>query len=124
MRTKTLGDKGEDVAANYLQNNGYTILARNFRYGRFAEVDIIAEFDRTIVFVEVKTRHSDKYGRPAEAVSVVKQNKIIKAAMRFLQVNNYFDRCCRFDVIEVFANKNKNFKDWKINQIEDAFYIS
>ena len=123
-RTKDLGDAGEDFAVTYLQSQGYNIINRNFRYSRFAEVDIIAEIDGTIIFVEVKTRHSNKYGRPSEAVSINKQRKIIEAAMKFLQDNNYFDNSCRFDVIEVFANKNKDFNGWSLNHIKDAFMVS
>ena len=121
LNTKILGDAGEFYAAEVLKNEGYTILAKNFRAGRAAEVDIIAEYNGVIVFVEVKTRSNDKCGTPAEAVDLRKQKKIITAAMKYLQNNNLFDRACRFDVIEVFANENKNFKGWSINHIENAF---
>ena len=123
-RTKTLGDAGENVAAVYLKNNGYNILARNFRYGRNAEVDIIAEIDNAIIFVEVKTRSSNKFGMPAEAVTIQKQQKIFMAATKFIQDNELFDRACRFDVIEVFASKSEKYIGWRINHIPDAFEIN
>ena len=120
---KKLGDIGESTAANYLLRKGYNIIVKNFRYGRNAEIDIIAEINDTIVFVEVKTRTNDKFGTPAEAVDNRKQQKIIMAAEKFLQVNNFFDRACRFDVIEVFADNYIDSNDWRINHIENAFEV-
>ena len=121
---KDLGDIGEEFAANYLKSRNYEILSRNFRFGKTAEIDIIAEINDTIIFVEVKTRNNQKYGTPAEAVTLKKQQKIIQAATKFLQLNDYFDRSCRFDVFEVFANDNQDPIDWKYNHIENAFEIS
>ncbi|MBR2180204.1 MAG: YraN family protein [Selenomonadaceae bacterium] len=121
---KELGDAGEEFAAAYLQSRDYEILSRNFRFGRTAEVDIIALTNDTIVFVEVKTRNNQKYGTPAEAVTLKKQQKIIAAATKFLQDNDFFDKSCRFDVIEVFADNDQNFNNWKYNHIENAFEIS
>ena len=121
METKILGDTGESIAVKFLQAAGYNIITRNFRYSRNAEIDIIAEIDNILVFVEVKTRYSDKYGTPAEAVTINKQRKIILAATKFLQNNNFFDRTCRFDVIEIYANKNS---EWKVNHIQNAFEVN
>ena len=123
-RTKTLGDAGEDVATTYLQNKGYNILAKNFRYSRFAEVDIIAKIDDIVIFVEVKTRRSQKYGTPAEAVNIQKQHKIFKAATKFLKDNNLFDISCRFDIIEVFASNEGEAASYKVNHIQNAFEVS
>lgn len=123
MRTKTLGDVGENAVTNYLQNKGYSILARNFRYGRFAEIDIIAEIGDTIVFVEVKTRRSNKFGMPAEAVTLQKQQKIITAATKFIQDNELYDKACRFDVVEVFEINSDGNISYKINQIPNAFEV-
>ena len=120
---KELGDAGEEFAANYLKSCNYDILARNFRFSKTAEIDIIAEINDTIVFVEVKTRNNQKYGTPAEAVTLKKQQRIIQAATKFLQLNDYFDRLYRFDVFEVFANDNQNSNDWKYNHIKNAFEI-
>jgi len=119
--TKDTGKTGEQVAADYLQANGYEIVEKNFRVRR-AEIDIIAKFNDVIAFIEVKTRRSNKFGTPAEAVDFHKQNKIILAANAFLQKNNLFDQSCRFDVIEVFASPN--VKNWKINHIKNAFEVS
>ena len=122
-RTKTLGDAGEAFATAYLQSKGYEILARNFRFGRNAEVDIIAALNDIVVFVEVKTRHSQRFGTPAEAVTLRKQKKLIEAATKFLQDNGLFDSACRFDVIEVFANDMKDVSGWTCNHIMNAFEV-
>lgn len=116
--TKKLGNTGENIAVNFLENHGYKILEKNFRI-RAAEIDIIAEKDNTIIFVEVKTRSNIRKGTPAEAVNLRKQKKIIEAASVFLQDEKYFDKACRFDVIEILSAG----KDFKINYIENAFEV-
>ncbi len=116
--TKILGDAGENFAAEYLKKNGYKILAKNFRV-QTAEIDIIAELDEKIIFVEVKTRSNTRRGLPAEAVNLRKQKKIIQAASVFLQDEIYSDRACRFDVIEVYSDG----KEFKIRHIENAFEV-
>ncbi|EAX48690.1 protein of unknown function UPF0102 [Thermosinus carboxydivorans Nor1] len=70
-----MGKMGENAAADYLARNGYKILMRNYRC-RIGEIDIVAERQGTIVFVEVKTRSSEKFGFPAEAVNYRKQQKL------------------------------------------------
>lgn len=116
--TKKLGRVGENLAAKYLESQGYKIIVQNFRI-RSAEIDIIAEIDGTIIFVEVKTRSNTRHGLAAEAVNVRKQKKIIEAASVFLQDEKYFDSACRFDVIEIYS-AGKNFE---INHIENAFEV-
>ena len=118
-RTKNLGNAGEIFAANYLESHGYKILAKNFRV-RSAEIDIVAEVDDVIVFVEVKTRSDIKHGLPSEAVNFRKQQKIIEAASVFLQDEKYFDKACRFDVIEVYSDGIK----FSARHIENAFEVN
>ncbi len=118
-RTKNLGNAGEIFAANYLENHGYKIIAKNFRV-RSAEIDIIAEIDGVIVFVEVKTRSDTKHGLPSEAVNFRKQQKIIEAASVFLQDEKYFDKACRFDVIEIYSDGIK----FSARHIENAFEVN
>ena len=118
-RTKNLGNAGEFFAANYLENHGYKIIAKNFRV-RSAEIDIIAEMDGVIVFVEVKTRSDTKHGLPSEAVNFRKQQKIIEAASVFLQDEKYFDKACRFDVIEIYSDGIK----FSARHIENAFEVN
>ena len=119
-RQKTLGKFGEDCAAKFLEEHGYTIVVRNFRI-RSAEIDIIAQRDGTIIFVEVKARSNIRHGLPSEAVNLRKQKKIIEAAAVFLQDENFCDCACRFDVIEVFADGERVEE---IHHIENAFEVT
>ena len=119
-KQKTLGNFGEDCAAKFLEDCGYTIVARNFRI-RSAEIDIIAQIDGTIVFVEVKARSNIRHGLPSEAVTGRKQKKIIEAAGVFLQDENFCDCACRFDVVEIFLDDGRVEE---INHIENAFEVT
>ena len=118
-RQKSLGQLGEDCAANFLEAAGYTIVARNFRI-RSAEIDIIAQRDGVLVFVEVKTRSDIRHGLPVEAVTIRKQKKIISAASVFLQNEKFSECACRFDVVEVFLS-GEHVEE--INHIENAFEV-
>ena len=116
---KNLGKLGEDCAAKFLEAAGYTIVARNFRI-RSAEIDIIAQLDNVIVFVEVKARSNIRHGLPSEAVNLRKQKKIIEAAGVFLQDEKFCDYACRFDVVEIYL-RGERVED--INHIENAFEV-
>lgn len=118
MDDKQLGMAGETAAIRYLQQHQYTLLARNFRTA-YGEIDIIARDQDTIVFVEVKTRTSRHYGRPCEAVSSAKRQKIIRMANTYLCRYQAWDRPCRFDVIEVFATRHQA----RIHHIRHAFWV-
>jgi putative endonuclease len=98
--SKARGTEGEDLAAVYLERQGYRIRNRNYRFGR-GEIDIVAEDGETLVFVEVKARRSDSYGAPEEAVTVHKRRQIRKIAGGYLFEKRISDRECRFDVIAV-----------------------
>ena len=113
------GKLGEDCAANFLIERGYSILERNFRI-RSAEIDIIAQIDNMIAFVEVKARSNIRHGLPSEAVNLRKQKKIIEAASVFLQNEKFSDYACRFDVIEVYLRGD--FIE-EVNHIENAFEV-
>ena len=113
---KKLGRNGEQIAVDFLKNNGFDIVKQNF-YGRFGEIDIIARDKNDFVFVEVKTRKNNLYGNPCESVSFIKQEKIKKTALEFISKENLVDKNFRFDVIEIILDK----KDIKINHIENAF---
>lgn len=76
---QSVGKKGEIIAAAYLRRMGYEILALNYRAGR-GEIDIIAQFDGTMVFVEVKTRTTGNFGFPEEAVTQKKADKLIETS--------------------------------------------
>jgi putative endonuclease len=95
-----VGRKGEDAAATLLRDQGYKILARNYRC-RHGEIDIIAFEDGEYVFVEVKTRVTDEKGSGADAVTPAKQRKIVRVAQQYLVERSLDDRPCRFDVVAV-----------------------
>ena len=99
MSTKTIGNAGEDLACRYLEKNGYKILERNKHYSRFCEIDIIAIYKNTTVFVEVKTRKTDSFGTPAEAVTKTKYENIKKGVQFYLSENKVKD--FRIDLISI-----------------------
>lgn len=113
---KIKGNYGEDAAVEYLIRKGLSILCRNFLC-RHGEIDIIAKDGETIVFAEVKYRHSTAYGLPGQAVDRKKQHHIIKSALYYLQQHRLFDQNVRFDVIEVLKIDGRI----RIRQIEGAF---
>ena len=100
-----LGKIGEKLAAKYLINKGYEILAQNFYFDK-AEIDIIAKKDsKRIIVVEVKTRNSDFFGDPQEFVSPSKIKRLVKAANEYM-ISNDLDLEVRFDIIAVIKNKS------------------
>ncbi|BCX02133.1 MAG: UPF0102 protein [Candidatus Roseilinea sp.] len=95
-----VGAWGEAIAANYLEQRGYTVRARNWRSGH-GELDIVAERGETIVFVEVRTRRSDTYGRPEETISPRKRAKLIATAQAYLDEHGFHDAQWQIDVIAI-----------------------
>ena len=98
------GRIGEDAAAAFLERSGYTVKGRNVRFGRH-ELDIIAEDDEYLVFVEVKTRSSGKFGDPSLAVDITKQRKVCRAATAYLKRFGKINAPARFDVISIIGDK-------------------
>ena len=119
--TKSIGDFGENSACTFLKHHGYKIVSRNYS-NRFGEIDIIAQKGSYLIFVEVKTRKSDDYGSPSDAVNFYKQQRIIKTAQSYIVENNS-DSDYRFDIVEVMYKPSVfgGFKTYKINHIENAF---
>jgi len=118
------GRNGEDIAADYLEKNGYRILDRNYRF-EGAEVDIICfepneryEHGGELAFVEVKTRRNQAYGSPEEAVSDVKQEKVAKASEAWLHERRMDGSPCRFDVIAITISPRG---EPRIEHFKDAF---
>ena len=97
---KSLGARGEDAAARYLKRQGFRILERHHD-SPLGELDIIAVDDRTVVFVEVKTRTSDDAGHPTEAVDARKQRRMTQAALAYLKAHRLLQNAARFDVVAV-----------------------
>ena len=99
-RPKTLGQRGEAVAARHLKRRGYKIVARSDRAAR-GELDLVAVDGRTIVFVEVKTRQSHETGHPEDAVGTDKQRRISRLALAYLKRHDLLGYPTRFDVVAV-----------------------
>ncbi|NLM44183.1 MAG: YraN family protein [Clostridiales bacterium] len=118
---KRLGGIGEKVAIEYLKKQGYHIIETNFKCKQ-GEIDIIAADDDIIVFIEVKTRSSDVYGQPSEAVNYYKQRKIVQVALTYLAKRNLFNWMSRFDVVEVIMEQTDKIAN--INLIKNAFEYS
>jgi len=97
-RRRLLGDEGEAQAEAYLRRQGFRILGRNVR-SPLGELDLIADHEGTLVFVEVKRRRSGAYGGAIEAVDARKRAKLIQLASQYLAQHRLYDRACRFDVV-------------------------
>lgn len=113
-----LGEEGEKIAVKFLKNKGYLIYHRNWRLGHL-EIDIIAEDNNELVFIEVKTRSSVEYGMPEDAVDERKENALINAAHYYLQTLS-LEVEARFDVVSVVLNDERSW----VNHFVDAFSSS
>jgi putative endonuclease len=100
MRKKELGARGESLAVEKLENKGYHIRDRNWRVLE-GELDIVAEDGDTIVFVEVKARTSRRFGLPEEALTKRKRQRLIKAALAYLDTHQIFNTNWRFDFVAI-----------------------
>jgi len=119
------GRFGEEVAATYLEKNGFRVMAKNYRFRR-AELDLVCflpagryEDGGELVFVEVKTRSSARFAHPEQAVNAVKQRQLIRAARAYLYEHRLDGLTCRFDVIAITMEKGRPV----ISHIENAFQI-
>jgi len=110
----SLGKKGEDIAVNYLVHKGYQILDRNVQLDK-VELDIVAKKDDTYVFVEVKTRSTDQYGYPEQAITGTKRQHILDAVEMYLELH-HIDAEIRIDVLTVILRENL----YSVMHFEDA----
>jgi len=117
----SLGKRGEQLALARLIALGYTIEARNYRCP-FGEIDIIARDKEILVFIEVKTRISGRFGAPQEAVDLRKQQRISRIALHYLTCAHTRgnQETCRFDVVTVLQTHGE---EWSIEVIKDAFSL-
>jgi putative endonuclease len=111
--------RGEEMAMRELRRKGYEIIERGWRWHRF-EIDLIARKENVLAVVEVKTRSSDRFGSPQEAVPRWKQLRIISAAKAFVQKRKMQDRLVRFDIISIVCDEKA---EMRIEHIENAFGI-
>lgn len=115
------GALGEKVAARFLRRRGYKILHRNFRGRSGGEIDIVCRDRDTLVFVEVKTRSRDDFGRPFDAVGRDKQKRISRGALAWLRMLDDPDILFRFDVVEVMIHEGS---EPQIELLRNAFSLS
>lgn len=119
MSTKQDGDWGEALVAEYLEARGCRIVKREWRC-RFGEIDLIAEQEGALLFVEVKLRTNLRYGMPRESVTAKKQEKLRSAALLYLSMHG-LDAPARFDVAEVYTDVHHSARSTRIEYIENAF---
>jgi putative endonuclease len=128
MRTNNvghnLGKEGERLAMTEYVRLGYILIRKNVRihgYRQIGEIDLIFRRDREIVFVEVKTRKSARFGTPADAVGYLKQRRLRKAVGLYLLQHPQYDGWdWRIDVVEVHIDKSENPVIMLVNAIEDV----
>ena len=113
---RSLGDRGEDLAAAHLKKQGYNILARNYRTP-IGEIDLVARHQGVLVIIEVKTRRSRRFGSPQEAVHPAKQERLRNLAEYYLQQQGLGEVMVRFDVVGILWQEGKP----QIEVIEGAF---
>jgi len=120
-----LGPEGEHIAADYLLQRGHHIIERNYRFHHH-EIDMITLHQKTICFIEVKTRFSLAKGHPAEAVTLLKQREIIKTAQAYLTLTGQIETDCRFDVIAVLilSMDGNRIGTFTVEHFKDAFWAS
>ena len=113
--------RGEKLACRFLRNHGYKILYRNFRDPTGGEIDIVCRDGNTLVFVEVKTRGGEEFGRPIEAVNRQKQLRVSKGGLAWLRLLDNPDLDFRFDVVEVLLPDEG---DPRLELIQNAFELA
>jgi putative endonuclease len=116
-----LGTRGEKLACQFLKRSGYKILYRNFRGRTGGEIDIVCRDGDTLVFVEVKTRTREDFGRPFEAIDRDKRKRISRGGLAWLRLLNDPDILFRFDVVEVIIAKEA---PPRLELIRNAFALS
>lgn len=99
---RCFGGEGEDATARLLERQGYAIRSRNFRC-RYGEIDLIAEKDEILCFVEVRMRSSAIWGDPSNSISHRKQRRVVKTALHYLVAYGLQNRMIRFDVVSVIG---------------------
>ncbi|RFS15863.1 YraN family protein [Emticicia sp. C21] len=109
------GNKAEEIAADFLIKKGYTILTRNYVFGK-GEIDIIAKKDNWLIFVEVRARTEVIYGFPEQTISKAKASLIMKTAENYVYQKDWRGKI-RFDIIAIIVGKN-----FEIRHFEDVFF--
>lgn len=113
MNTREIGQLCETYVCKRLEKDGFSIIARNFRVGKGSEIDIVAQKDEVIHFIEVKARSNAAYGLPREAVTPAKLQKIIRASEYFTKQYRTYDMLRSYDVAEVYFSIYKQTLQFK-----------
>ena len=113
----SLGERGEMVAWNYLAKQGYKILEKNYRC-KIGEIDVVAQKEKKLSFIEIKTRAHHGFGRPEESVHPIKQRKLIQLAKWYLKDKRKEEASVSFDVLAITWKENEE-PDMRL--IENAF---
>ena len=112
-----LGARGEALAWGFLKRQGYSLIEKNYRT-RFGEIDIVAEKEGTLVFLEVKTRRTTRFGLPEESVDWRKRHKLGRMAEAFIQTKKLENRPARFDILSIVWD---GAGEPRFSLLEDAF---
>ena len=112
-----LGRYGERLARRHLEANGYSILGSNYRT-KSGEIDLVAERDRTLVFIEVRTRRGAEFGSPAESVTAEKRSHMVAAAEEYLQATDALDTEWRIDLVSIEIGEGGGVK--RLDILENA----
>lgn len=115
--TKEIGDRSEAHAAEYLKKKGYKLLEKNYRYKR-GEIDLIMQFNKTIIFVEVKSRKNAKFGYPEEFVND-KKAEMIRTTAEAYTFEEEWNGMIRFDIVSIIHNDDGSVNE--IEHLEDSF---
>ncbi len=115
-----LGKWGETEARRYLETKAYVLIERNFRVPE-GEIDLVMQDGDIVVFIEVKTRTSDRFGAPEESVSAAKRKRLLRAAWAFLQERERVDASWRIDVVAIEASPNWTIQ--RLDHYQSAFDI-
>ena len=117
--TNKFGELGERIAARWLERSGWRIVARRFRSGR-RDIDLVAQHDDVIAFVEVKARSGSEFGDPVEAVNRRKQRELVKSAQTWIDRHGRAGESYRFDVMGVLLTDRKVF----VRHVPGAFELA
>ena len=116
-RRKKLGAWGEDLACQYLRENGVNVIEKNV-YTPYGEIDVVGEINQSIIFIEVKTRKTSSYGYPEVSINRKKAEHMVNSAMSYMQNRNSPSLPWRIDVIAILVDENKPAKiKWFQNAI-------
>jgi len=119
LANRELGEWGEQIAIDYLNNHNVKIVDRNIRTN-YGEIDILGQKNGVLIFFEVKTRRTEEFGNPEDAVNYIKQEHMRNSALEFIQSNQEIEMDWRIDVIAIYVGKNNKLQiRWFKNAITD-----